>query len=347
MSKAKGVAMATEPTPDQIMIKMISGFWLSRAVYIAASLRIADLIKDGARTAAELALSTETHAPSLYRVLRALASVGMFVEDENGRFHSTPLAATLQSDVPGSMRAFAVSELGGEHLDGWSNLMHSVKTGDIAFDNYFGKSIWDFYADNPENARVFNQSMTNVTEWANDAVTASYDFSQFEKIVDIGGGHGSLLASILSTNAKAKGVLFDRAQVVEGAGSLIEAKGVADRCDTVAGDFFSSVPEGGDAYMMKFIIHDWDDEQSIKILRNCRRAMKPGAKLLVIDLVLPSGNESHLGKLLDLNMLVMTGGRERTEEEFRNLYQRAGFSLTRIVKTESPFCIIEGEAIWF
>lgn len=347
MSKAKSAIVATEPTPDQIMIKMISGFWLSRAVYVAAKLGIADLIKDGPRTVEELAIATDMHAPSLYRVLRGLASEGLFIEDENGRFHSTPLAATLQSDVPGSMRAFAISELGGEHLDAWSNVMHSVKTGDIAFDNHFGQSVWEFYTDNPENARVFNQSMTNVSEWATEAVTQSYDFSHFKKIVDIGGGHGSLLSSILSSNPAAKGVLFDMEHVIKGAGSVIEAKGVGNRCEAVAGDFFSSVPEGGDAYMMKFIIHDWNDEQCVQILRNCRRAMTSGSKLLVIELVIPPSNESNLGKLLDLNMLVMTGGRERTEEEFRALYQRAGFKLTRVVKTESPFCIIEGEADWF
>jgi ubiquinone/menaquinone biosynthesis C-methylase UbiE len=344
MSKAKGVAMATEPTPQQVMIKMVAGLWLSRAIYIAAHLGLSDLIKDGPRTAAELALATDTHAPSLYRVLRGLASEGIFVEDENGRFHSTPLAATLQSDIPGSMRATAISELGGEHLDGWRNVMHSVKTGDIAFDNHFGKSVWEYYAENPEDSRIFNQSMTSISEWVNDAVTTAYDFSGFEKIVDIGGGHGSLLAAVLSVSPEAKGILFDRSDVVEGAGNVIEAKGVQDRCEAVAGDFFSSVPEGADAYMMKFIIHDWNDEQCVQILRNCRQAMNPGGKLLVIEMVIPTGNENHIGKLFDLNMLVMTGGRERTEEDFRTLYQKAGFRLTRVVRTESPFCIIEGEA---
>jgi len=337
----------TEPTPDEVMIQMITGFWLSQAIYVAAKLGLADLVKDQPRTADELAALTETHAPSLRRVLRALASAGVFEEDQDSRFHSTPLAATLQSDVRGSMRAFAISELGSEHYHGWSDLMHSVRTGEIAFDHHFGKSVWDYYSENPEDASVFNQSMTQVTEWATDAVIQAYDFSRFDKIVDIGGGQGSLISSILSVNAQAKGILFDLPHVIEQAEGLLEAKGVANRCRAVAGDFFSSVPEGGDAYVMKFIIHDWDDERAIQILRNCRRAMNPGAKLLVIEQVLPVGNEGTFTSLFDLNMLVMTGGCERTEEDFRALYHAAGFRLSKVVKTDSPFCIIEGEAVWF
>ncbi len=329
--------------PSVAMLQMISGFWISRAIYLAAKLGIADHLRDGPKTVEELAAATGTHASSLYRVLRALASVGVFHEDGKRAFALTPLAETLRTDAPGSLRAFATVELGEEHYPAWGELLHSVKTGEIAFDRAFGMPVWKFFEENPDNAKTFNDAMTGFTLAVNDAVLSSYDFSSINKIVDVGGGHGSLIASILKTNPQMKGVLFDAPPVIEGARHRIRDEGIAERCEAVAGDFFESVPSGGDAYIVKWIIHDWDDERSVTILNNCHRAMAKNGRLLVVEAVVPHGSKPHFSKYMDLNMLVMTGGRERTEEEYRALLETSGFRLTRIIPTESPMSIIEGE----
>jgi len=327
------------------MLQIISGFWISRAVYVIGKLGIPDLLESGPKTAEELASATKTHAPSLFRILRALASVGVLSSAEGGRFAQTPVSETLVTDAPGSLRWFAVSELGQEHYPAWGNLMHSVKTGEIAFDNFFGVDIWKYFQQNPEDGAVFNNSMSNVTAAANEAITSLYDFSQFETIVDVGGGHGGLITSILNKHSEVKGVLFDAAEVIEGARPKIEAAGLANRLETVAGDFFKSVPEGGDAYIMKWIIHDWDDEKSNTILRNCRSRMQPNGKLILVDCVVPETDEPHFSKFIDLNMLVMTGGKERTEKEFAELLAAAGFKLLRVIPTDLPTSIVEAEPV--
>ena len=328
------------------MLEVIEDFWFSRAIYLAAKLGIADLVAGGPKGTAELAMATQTHAPSLYRVLRALASRGVFAEDSDGRFSLTPLAGALRTGFRGSLRAFLITELGEEHYPAWGNLLHTVKTGETAFDYTFGMSPWDFFARNPENASTFDQAMTNVNGVVNAAVTAAYDFSKFQQLVDVGGGQGSLMASILKANPGVRGVVFDVPHVAEGAEHLIEAEGLGGRCRVVAGDFFKSVPGGGDAYLMKWIIHDWDGERSVTILKNCRRAVSQEGKLLLIEAVLPPANQRAFSKFMDLNMLVMTGGRERTEAEYRRLFEAAGFRLTRVIPTESDFKLIEGVPVY-
>ncbi|HEU4835344.1 MAG TPA: methyltransferase [Pyrinomonadaceae bacterium] len=345
-------APAIQPTiqtpeiPAQVqMLQIISGFWISRAVYVIGKLGIPDLLQSGPKTAEELAAATKTHAPSLFRILRALVSVGVLSSVEGGRFAQTPLSETLVTDAPGSLRWFAVSELGQEHYPAWGNLMHSVKTGEIAFDNFFGVDIWKYFQQNPEDAAVFNNSMSNVTAAVNEAITSLYDFSQFGTLVDVGGGHGGLITAILQKNPELKGILFDAAEVIEGARPKIEAAGLADRLETASGDFFKSVPEGGDAYIMKWIIHDWDDEKSNTILRNCRTRMKPNGKLILVDCVVPETDEPHFSKFIDLNMLVMTGGKERTAKEFEQLLATAGFKLLRVIHTDLPTSIVEAEPV--
>lgn len=334
-------SIPSQQPADQIF-QLITSFWTSRAVYVAAKLGLADLVQTGPKTAAELAEATGTHAASLYRVLRALASTGFFVEDEQGRFASTPTSDALRSGVPGSLRATAISELGEDHYDSWGNVLHSVRTGGIAFDDHFGKPVWQYYAENPEIAQTFNDSMTGLTRTIEDAVVGAYDASRFRTVVDVGGGHGSFLASLLKANPAANGILFDAPQVVEGAEARFRDLGVEGRCVAHGGDFFQSVPSGGDLYTLKWILHDWDDEKSVAILKNCRRAMGPGARLLIVDAVVPPRNEPSFGKFMDLNMLVMTGGRERTEAEFRDLLAAAGFQLSKVVPTPSPVSIVEG-----
>ena len=324
------------------MLQIISGFWISRAVYVIAKLGIPDILNSGPKTAEELASATNTDAPSLYRVLRALASVGV-VNSEEGRFALNALTETLVTDAPGSLRWFAISELGQEHYPAWGNLMHSVRTGEIAFDNFFGVDIWKYFANNPEDAAVFNDSMSGVTAVANEEILSLYDFSGFNKIVDVGGGHGGLITSVLNKNPNLKGVLFDAPEVIEGAQTKIEAAGVADRLETASGNFFEAVPAGGDAYIMKWIIHDWDDQKSNTILRNIRNQIPANGRLILIDSVVPETNEPHFSKFIDLNMLVMTGGKERTEKEFQELLAAAGFRLLRVIPTKVPTSIVEAE----
>jgi SAM-dependent methyltransferase len=328
--------------PPIAMLQLISGFWISRGIYITAKLGLADLVKDGAKTADDLAAATKAHGSALFRVLRALASVGIFTHDEQNRFGDTPLLQTLRSDVPGSLRAFAMTELGEEHYPAWGDLLHSVKTGGIAFDHAFGMDVWKYFAQHPDNAKIFNDAMSGMTAQANEALHAAYDFAGIKTLVDIGGGHGGLITSILRRNPEMRGILFDSPPVIDGARSVIESSDVAGRCKLASGNFFESLPAGGDAHILKWIIHDWDDEQSVAILKNSHRALAEGGKLILVEAVVPAGNEPHFSKFIDLNMLVMTGGRERTEAEFRDLYERAGFRLTRVVPTESPFSVIEG-----
>ncbi|SIO58072.1 hydroxyneurosporene-O-methyltransferase [Singulisphaera sp. GP187] len=335
------MAQAT-PSPTEQLFQIINGFWTSRAVYVAAKLGLADFVQEGPKSADELAAATGTHAPSLYRVLRALASTGIFLEDEQGRFAATPLSDVLRSGVPGSLRASAISELGEDHYDAWRNVLQSVKTGEIAFDHHFGMPVWEYYAQNQEVAQVFNESMSGLTRSIEAAVVRSCDFSHGRTVVDVGGGHGTFLAAILKANPTAKGILFDAPRVVaEGQNGLLSAEGLGGRIEAVGGDFFASVPGGGDIYTLKWIIHDWDDAKSVAILKNCHRAMARGGRLLLVESVIPPRNEPSLGKFMDLNMLVMTGGRERTADEFRDLLAAAGFRLARIIATPSPVSVIE------
>src|SRR5437867_872210 len=336
------VAMATEvPAPQQIL-QLISGFWISRCIYVAAKLGIADLLKEESKSAEELASATSTHPPSLVRVLRALASVNLLTQSHDNRFGNTPVSETLRSDIQGSLRAFAMTELGEEHYPAWGELLSSVQTGAIAFDHAFGMPVWEFFGKNPDNAKIFNDAMSGMTAQANEALHAAYSFAGIKTIIDVGGGHGGLITSILQRNPQMRGILFDAPQVIEGAKDLVAKSAVGDRCELVGGDFFKSVPAGGDAIIMKWIIHDWNDEQSVTILRNCHQALPDNGKLILVEAVIPPGSEMHFSKFMDLNMLVMTGGRERTEEEFRGLYEDSGFRLIRVVPTESPFSVIEG-----
>ena len=332
-----------EPPSQLAMLQIISGFWVSRAVFVIAKLGIPDLLNSGPKTADELAEATDTHAPSLFRVLRALVSVSVLHSDSENRFSNTPLSETLITDAPGSLRWFTISELGQEHYPAWGNIMHSVKTGEIGFDNFYGADVWAYFRNNPEEAAVFNNSMSGMTAAVNESLRSVYDFSKFKTVVDVGGGHGGLITGILKASPNTKGILFDAPEVVSGAHAKLAEAGVSDRCETVSGDFFKSVPAGGDAYIMKWIIHDWNDEQSIQILKNCRAQIGPEGRLIIVDAVVPETNEPHFSKFIDLNMMVMTGGKERTEKEFEQLLSAAGFKLLQVITTEQPTCIIEAE----
>jgi len=320
--------------PQETMMDLISGVWIARAINLAAKLGIADVFDDQPKTIAQLAATTNTEPRSLYRLLRALASVGIFIEVSDQCFALTPLAATLKSDVPGSMRYVAMVEMGDADSLGWSNGLHSLKTGEIAFDAAAGMSVWDYYAQHPQAGQVFSLSMTSMGTSMAQAVAATYDFSEFKTIVDIGGAQGSLISTIVRSHPHLKGVLFDLPEI-------IAAVNVDASVQPIAGNFFESVPSGGDAYLLRRIIHDWDDEKSLMILKNCHQAMPEHGKLLLVESLIPPGNEPSPAKFIDLIMLLMTGGRERTEEEYRSLLQSSGFELTRVIPTPSMLSIIE------
>ncbi len=333
--------------PSAAMLRMISGFRVARAIYIAAKLGLADLLKDEPKENGELALATGTYAPSLYRVMRALASVGIFAEDEQGRFTLTPIAATLQSHVPGSLRAWAVLVLGEEDYQAWGDLMHSVRTGETAFEHVFGMGVFQYEAQHPEHAKIFDEAMANLIGVYNSAVLASYPFSTIDKIIDVGGGDGSLIVAILQANPQMKGVLFDLPHVTEKAKQRITDAGQAGRCEVVAGDALVSVPSGGDAYILSRVINSFDDERAIAILQNCRRAITHYGELLLVERVLPDRVEHSIAAqgpvLSDLNMMVISGGLERTAAEHRALVEAAGFALRKIVPTQSEVSVIESE----
>ena len=338
----KGTTLDQPDVPPQIaLLQMATGFWVTQSIYVAARLGIADLLKDGPKTSDELAQATNTNAPMLYRVLRALAGLGIFAEVENKRFGLTPLAEALQSG-PNSLRAMTIHLAENPSWKAWGNLLESVKTGETAFKLANGAEVFPYYAEHPESFEPFNEAMTNFSEAVIKAVVPAYDFSSIRKLVDVGGGHGSLLALILKANPETRGVLFDLPTVIEGAKERLAAEGVSERAEVTGGDFFDSVPAGGDAYLMKLIIHDWDEERAVKILKNCHSVMKDGGRLLLVETVVPEGNEPSFAKMMDLQMLVMTGGRERTESQYRDLFAAGGFRLTRVIPTESPMSIIEG-----
>jgi O-methyltransferase/methyltransferase family protein len=329
-----------ELPPPVLMLRMMQGFWISRAIYVAAKLGIADLLKDGPKTSEELAEAAAAHAASLYRVLRALASIGVFVEDAERRFALTALGATLRSDVPGSLRYFAIEEMGENHYPAWGHLLHSVKTGEIAFNHVYGASKWEYMTQHPEEAKIFDDAMGSFNSVVSAAIVAAYDFSATRTVVDVGGGDGSLLSAILKANGHLRGALADRPHVAERALMRLQNEGLAGRCDIAPGDFFAHVPPG-DTYVLKWIIHDWDDERSAAILGNCRRAMTGDGKVLIVEAVLQAGPATSFSKFMDLNMLVMTGGRERTEAEYRALLEAAGLKFSRIIPTQTDMSIIE------
>lgn len=332
----------TQMPPAAQMMQMAMGFIVSQAISVAAKLYLADHLSKGAKTLSELAEITGTHEPSLYRLLRALTSVGVFQRDADGRYANSPLSEVLRSDVPESMRAAAHMICDREHWQPHGNMLQSVKTGEIAFEYTFGMPVFPYFAQNPAAAEVFDNAMTSFSRGISNAVAATYDFSEAEIIADIGGGHGLVLSTVLKAAPQAKGILFDQPQVIEGADAVLQAEGAADRIEKLSGDFFKEIPVEADIYLMKFIIHDWNDEQAHTILTNLARSAKPGAKILLIETLVEEDDAvPSMSKVMDLNMLVMTGGKERTEKEYAALFEKTGFKLTRVIPTPSPTQIIE------
>ena len=328
-----------------VLFQMCAGHYLSRAIYVAAKLGIADLLANGPRDSADLAQATGMHAPSLLRLLRFLASFGVLAEPESGRFALTPVGEWLRSGIPGSRRAMALLFCGPMEYRAWEELEYSLRTGGIAFDKAFGMSAFEYIAQHPEEAAIFNEAMTSGSLQIAAAIIDAYDFSPFGKLVDVGGGYGVFLSAILKANPSVKGILFDMDHATEGGRKQVDSAGLSGRCEVVSGDFFEAVPPGADAYLLKSVIHDWDDERSVQILKNCHRVMAPQGKLLLVEGVIPERIEpTPVNQIMagsDINMMVNVGGRERTDAEFRNLFAAAGFRLTRIIPT-AILSVLEG-----
>ena len=332
----------TDTVPPQAqVIQMAMGHWVSRIVYVAAELGLADQLRDGPKTADEIAGPTGAHAPSLYRLMRSLANLGILSEDRDRRFGLTPLGETLRADAPGAVRSTVLTVASDWWNEGFRQLMYSVQTGKPGFEKALGAPIFDWLASHPEQASLFSETMIGFHGAEPPAIAKAYDFSGRSTIVDVGGATGHLLATILAANPTARGVLYDLPHVVRDAPPLLAARGVSDRVKIEAGSFFESVPAGGDIYLLSHVIHDWNEEQCLTILGHCRRVIGPDGRLLIIEMVLTPPDVPHPGKMLDVMMLVGPGGQERTEEEYRQLLAKAGFRLTRVVPTESPVSVVE------
>jgi hypothetical protein len=308
-------------------------------------LGIADLIEDGSKDSAELARATGTHPSSLLRVLRALCSVGVFAQDHPGRFTLTPLGATLRSGAPDSARAWAAAMLGDEHFHAWGDLMHSVRTGETAFDHLFGQDVWSYRAEHPEHAERFDEAMTNLSGPFADNLLAAYSFARCRRVVDVGGGDGTLVQALLKAIPALTAIVFDLPHVAAKARQRMVTAGLEARCEVIGGSMFDSVPAAADVYILSRIMHDWADEPAVAVLTNCRKAMSPGSTLLAIERLLPDRVEcsiaSEAATFSDLTMMVMNGGRERTEAEYRALFEAAGLSLTRTIATRGEYGVIE------
>ncbi|MGH7803990.1 MAG: methyltransferase [Candidatus Binatia bacterium] len=331
-----------ELPPPLALNQLVLGKWVSQAVAVAADLDVADRLASGPRTSAELAAEIGVNEDGLYRLLRALANADVLVEEPGRRFALTEIGQFLRRDVPGSLHGWARMAGHAPWWRPWGELLHSVRTGEPAFPVVFGEGPFEYLAKHPEEAAVFNESMTSISRLEAEAVAAGYDFSGIGTLADVGGGHGFLLGTILRAHANLRGLLFDLPHVVAGASEVLRTLGVEPRCRIAGGSFFDSGPAGADAVILKHVLHDWDDADATKILANCAGVLPSGGRVLVAEMVVPPPGEKHFAKLLDLEMLVITDrGRERTEEEYGALFRAAGLRPSRLVPTLSPVSIVE------
>ncbi len=342
MPEAAFAKTETLPPETQILTMLMAPF-LARLIHITATLKLSDYLGDGPKTAEEVALRTSTDAPTLYRVLRTLSSMGFFTEDLDHRFSLKPLGEALKSGTPSHATALM---MGGEMVvRSLDHIDHAVRTGETGFGKAFGVSLFNWLANHPTEASLFNQTMVGIHGAEPAAIAAAYDFSSFHMIADVGGSTGNLLATILNRHAGPRGILFDMPHVVRDAPVFLQQLAMADRIRIEAGSFFESVPAGADAYILSHIIHDWSEQQCLTILGNCRRAMSPQGRLLLVEMVLPGGDAPHPGKMLDMVMLMVPGGRERTEAEYAALLEKAGLRLTGVTPTASPVSVVEAVAV--
>lgn len=330
--------------PYEVLFQMVTGKWISQAVGTVVELGVPDRLAKGSRRCREIAEEAGVSEDGLYRLLRALASVGLFAESSGRRFRLTGMGQLLRSDNPESLAGYARFTAHDVTWRPWGRLSYSVKTGLPAFDHVFNQPIFTHFSENPEASAVFDDAMTSISAMEAQAVSGAYDFKGINTLMDVAGGHGLLLASVLRRHKKMNGLLFDLPHVAAGASATFNRAGIGGRVRIESGDFFKELPPGADAIIMKHILHDWDDDSATRILQACHRALSARGKVLIADAVVPAGNVPHYGKLLDLEMLVLTPrGRERTKAEFTDLLRGAGFRLSRVIATEGPLSIVEAE----
>jgi hypothetical protein len=323
------------------VIQMATACWMSRLVFVAAQLGIADHLASGPQTADAVAVTTKSHAPSLYRVMRTLASLGLLTEDAQYRFALTPLGETLKTGAPGSARSTVLTLAGDLIWRGYEELPYSVQTGKSGLEKAMGVGLFEWLSTRPQDAAIFSETMVGFHNMEPPAVADAYDFSGIETLVDVGGATGHMLTAVLGRHAHVRGSLFDLPHVVKDAPVFIAARDLTHRIEIKSGSFFDAVPDGSDAYILSHIIHDWSEELCLKILGNLRRAVRPDSRLLIVEMVLPPGDTPHPGKMLDIMMLVGPGGQERTAEEYRALLEKGGFRMTRVVPTASAVSVVE------
>jgi hypothetical protein len=326
-------------SPRQELFSLTQGYKTTQALYVAAKLGVADHLRHGPKKAIELAKEVQANPKALFRLMRHLAAIGIFTQDEGGKFGLTSLGELLCTDNPESMR-YGTIFTGEENYKAAGNLLHSVRTGETAFDNLYGKGHFEWMAEHPDASSTFNKAMAQSLRRQANPVE-SYDYSGKHLLVDVGGGRGDLISSVLVANPAMEGILFDLPQGCVEARSVLQAKGIEDRCQIMTGSFFDSIPAGGDVYVLSRILHDWPDDKATTVLTNCRKAIKDDGTLLIRDYVLSEGDVQ--GSILDVTMLIMTGGEERTESEWRSLLQSTGFALTRVYKKEGQFDLIEAK----
>ena len=329
--------------PHVQIIQMATGCWLSRLVFTAANIGLADHLAGGAKSAANLAGPTGMDPRSLHRFMRTLASFGILSQGSDDTFALTPLGDTLRRDAPGAARSTVLTMAGPWMWKAWEDFQYSLETGKTSMEKVFGMPLFDYLGQHPDEATQFSEAMVGIHGAEPPAVAEAYDFSTFGTIVDVGGATGNMLAAILGKYPQPRGVLFDRPHVVTEAPALLRAHGVESRVSIEHGNFFEHVPPGGDAYILSHIIHDWNPDQCRTILGNCRKAMTQGSKLLIVEFVLPEGNTPHFGKLADMVMLAIPGGEERTADEYGTLLAAAGFTMTRVVPTASAVSVVEAQ----
>jgi hypothetical protein len=340
MSDTHGTGSQSLP-PHVQLIQMAAASWVAATVYAAAKLGLADHLAGGPKSAVDVAGTAGLHAPSLHRLMRTLAGLGILTERDRQQFALTPLGEALKTGAPGSARSTLIAFCGPAFWHSWEEFVYSLETGKTGFERANGTPLFEYLAQHPEEASYFSEAMVGFHGAEPPAVAAAYDFSGVKTIVDVGGATGNMLAAILSHHAGPRGVLFDRPHVVRDAPALLEARGVAARVSIEPGDFFERVPTGGDAYLLSHIIHDWNETQCLTILGHCRRAIAPDGRLLIVETVLPTGDTPHQGKVQDMVMLVVPGGQERTEAEYASLLDKAGFRLRRVVPTQSVVSVVE------
>jgi len=344
-NKKKRKRQSSKLPPMVRLLQLIMGKMSTHLIFVAAKLGIADILVDGPKNVDTIAKLTKTHPLNLYRTLRALTTLGIFAEIEHRVFASTPRSRLLQTNTPDSLRDWAIYCGSDWHNQTWSNLLYSVQTGEPAFDHIFGMGIFDYLEENPEHLKEYFNGLGSLNKLFSIAITNLYDFSKFQTIADIGGGSGALLAEILKKNPLLHGILFDVPMVTTEANQILKSANLEERCKIVSGDFLREVPIGADAYILKNILHNWNDETSRNVLKNIRKEIPPNGTLLIIETVIQSESERDVGKIFDMEMMLFLGGIERTEAEFRLLFESAGFKLTKIIPSQYFYYIIEGQPI--